>query len=301
MVASTAFTLSRPVSDGRRLTSLLTPSEWLNQNGLSRLVEGFVKWFVSPIPYGGTIFVVLCGCAILVNVLVRRHPSRGIVANGTIALALGIILEILTLSWMRYIATNNFDGALPIFLLDVRADHSDWRNSYSIHQSSRILTSQNGARSHFGLVTLWCRGWPSTGRLRTSLDRCYGAYSQEILRDGVTHFAGTYWTVWPAVFHVNLRLHGMGSDRKIWGITDRSEDTRDLWDTFTDRANLIGAPSDQDITPYLDGFDVMTEDVQTHNQLRLYRSIPRKEIQLSTRPLWPRVPTPGLASGISIS
>ena len=76
LVASTAFTLSRPVSDGRRLTSLLTPSEWLNQNGLSRLVEGFVKWFVSPIPYGRTIFVVLCGCAILVNVLVRRHPSR---------------------------------------------------------------------------------------------------------------------------------------------------------------------------------------------------------------------------------
>lgn len=84
------------------------------------------------------------------------------------------------------------------------------------------------------LAALLCTGAikagpPSLRRVREDLDRTIGVRTAEVLENGVTHMVGSYWSVWPTLFHANLVLHEAGSDRKIWGITHRCAPTADRW------------------------------------------------------------------------
>ena len=70
---------------------------------------------------------------------------------------------------------------------------------------------------------------PSPRKARAILDQLFGTYTNEVLTSGCTHICGNSWTVWPAIFHVNMVLHEQGSRRRVWGITERSEPTQDKW------------------------------------------------------------------------
>lgn len=70
---------------------------------------------------------------------------------------------------------------------------------------------------------------PSLARVRADIDRTLGARTPEVLENGVTHVAGSYWTVWPTVFHANLVLYEQGSDREVWGLAHRAAATADRW------------------------------------------------------------------------
>jgi hypothetical protein len=70
---------------------------------------------------------------------------------------------------------------------------------------------------------------PSPRKVRAILDQLFGTYTNEVLTSGCTHICGNSWTVWPAIFHVNMVLYEQGSRRRVWGITERSEPTQDKW------------------------------------------------------------------------
>ena len=70
---------------------------------------------------------------------------------------------------------------------------------------------------------------PSPRKVRVILDQLFGTYTNEVLTSGCTHICGNSWTVWPAIFHVNMVLHEQGSRRRVWGISVRSEPTQDKW------------------------------------------------------------------------
>jgi len=70
---------------------------------------------------------------------------------------------------------------------------------------------------------------PSPRRVRVILDQLFGTRTNEVLTSGCTHICGNSWTVWPAIFHVNMVLYEQGSRRRVWGITERSEPTQDKW------------------------------------------------------------------------
>jgi len=72
-------------------------------------------------------------------------------------------------------------------------------------------------------------GTPSYGRVRSSIDQRFGGPTNAILDAHCTHVLGDYWDVWGSIFHANLALYESGSQMVIWGITARSEVTRDLW------------------------------------------------------------------------
>lgn len=72
-------------------------------------------------------------------------------------------------------------------------------------------------------------GTPSYGRVRTIVDQRFGDPTKAILEAHCTHILGDYWDVWGSVFHANLTLYDSGSQKVIWGITARSQVTRDLW------------------------------------------------------------------------
>ena len=72
-------------------------------------------------------------------------------------------------------------------------------------------------------------GLPSPSKVKAVLDKRFGTSTNDILASGCTHICGDFWTVWPAIFHVNMVLYEQGSKRHVWGITNRSEPTQDLW------------------------------------------------------------------------
>jgi hypothetical protein len=85
------------------------------------------------------------------------------------------------------------------------------------------------------LAAICSYGFPSAAGVRRDLDGIeinntpVKAMTEEIVDANVTHVAGSYWTVWPLVFHANLVLHERGEARTIWGVTDRAQATTHLW------------------------------------------------------------------------
>jgi hypothetical protein len=294
VILSTAFTMSAPSSEGARLTALLSPREWIDKNAFVAVARG-INWFLNPVPYSAAIFGGLCILAVLITIAVRSKLVLQLVLGGAAILLAGAVSEMLVLSSMRYIADSGFHGhylfsclllllVIPCAAIVIPALEAGWQRRLEPALLACLVTA-----------AIASYGWPSLSGFRTSLDAACGRYTGQILANGVTHIAGSYWTVWPAVFDANLSLYERGSDRKVWGLTERSVDTRHLWDTFDDRRNLIIALPGEDIKRQLVGLGIYTGFAQSKGELRLYPTIPRREIRFRKEPLWPNAQiSPGL-------
>jgi len=85
---------------------------------------------------------------------------------------------------------------------------------------------------------------PSLRASHAVLDGYMGSCTEDILAARCTHVAGNYWNVWPAVYHANLILHERHENRMVWGITGRSEITRQLWEKVPLEEWRIAVPVD---------------------------------------------------------
>jgi hypothetical protein len=120
------------------------------------------------------------------------------------------------------------------------------------------------------LVAAVRHGPASPQRVRQALAGRLGTCTDDILASGCTHVIGSYWTVWPAVFHANLVLHERGSSRIIWGISHRSRPTRDLWDTAQGQGWHLAAPlGDDEVNHWLAFYHLPAMD--TERQLTTIR------------------------------
>jgi hypothetical protein len=77
-------------------------------------------------------------------------------------------------------------------------------------------------------LTLLEYGVPSRRRLEAVIDARLGALTPDVISSGATVIGGDYWTVWPAVFHADLRLH-RSRGPTVYGFTYRSAPTDDRW------------------------------------------------------------------------
>jgi hypothetical protein len=78
------------------------------------------------------------------------------------------------------------------------------------------------------IVTIARFGYPGINKPRIELEKKFNTYTSTIIQSDITFVAGDYWRVWPAVFHANWKLHGMGDEREVFGISFRSLPTRNL-------------------------------------------------------------------------
>jgi hypothetical protein len=78
-------------------------------------------------------------------------------------------------------------------------------------------------------AALAAAGAPSLGRVRADLDAVAGRLTPDLLAARCDVVAGDYWTVWPAVWHAALVLHGRGEGRRVHGLTHRATPTAALW------------------------------------------------------------------------
>lgn len=71
-------------------------------------------------------------------------------------------------------------------------------------------------------------GWPSISRIPRDFHNHFGFMTADILASQAPVVAGNYWNVWPAVFDANSALYQRGEQRRVYGLTYRSERTLDL-------------------------------------------------------------------------
>jgi hypothetical protein len=90
---------------------------------------------------------------------------------------------------------------------------------------------------------LWAYGPPSLRKAREGLSS-QGRWTQDLIDSRATHVAGTYWNVWPAVFHTRWTLHERGNDRVVWGLTHRSVATERHWNAVPLEQTRIAALKD---------------------------------------------------------
>jgi hypothetical protein len=94
------------------------------------------------------------------------------------------------------------------------------------------------------LVALWQYHTPSLTRIHRDLDRTLGPCTADVLDARCTHVAGSYWRVWPVVFHANLTLRERHDPRTIWGISARALATRCLWQDLPVEELRVAVPVD---------------------------------------------------------
>jgi len=115
-------------------------------------------------------------------------------------------------------------------------------------------------------------GFPSLRRVRADVDRL-SVLTPDVLASGCTHIAGDYWTVWPAVFHVNLALYERGESRTVWGVTYVGQPTSMIWRTIPQEQRCVCIPVND---PYGDNWLISFgfsrfRDVQRRATVRVLR------------------------------
>jgi hypothetical protein len=80
-------------------------------------------------------------------------------------------------------------------------------------------------------AALAASGAPSPGRVRAELDAVAGRLTPDVLAARCDVLAGSYWTVWPAVWHAAgaLRERGPGEVRPLYGLAHRATPTLAVW------------------------------------------------------------------------
>jgi hypothetical protein len=87
-------------------------------------------------------------------------------------------------------------------------------------------------------------GFPSPDQPRADLMR---TTSDDLPLDEIDAVGGQYWTAWPAVFGANARAHAAGRTEMIYGVVERSNVLRPLWErTHPDgmRVAVLKTPED---------------------------------------------------------
>lgn len=197
------------------------PQAWI---GLS---EGALRYLSPPWVLG--VGLLLAVAAVLA--LTGRRRGTLALASGLCLLgaALGEIAALGTSGWihlMQYDFRFIVSGLIalvvagPALLLTLLLEEAppSWRRTANALALTALLP-----------ITFFQYGPPSVTGARQALDAGLGRQSSEILAGGATHVIGTFWRVWPAVFHTNLSLFERGESRRVWGITFRSLPTRHLW------------------------------------------------------------------------
>ena len=81
-------------------------------------------------------------------------------------------------------------------------------------------------------------GLPSTTHLIAGLQKNHGALANQVQTHDLTHLAGDYWRVWPAMFlHNGSRLP---NGDEVWALTHRSYATETYWKASNYQAPRIG-------------------------------------------------------------
>ena len=85
-------------------------------------------------------------------------------------------------------------------------------------------------------------GMPSYETTRETVANATNRFSDDLIRNDITHFVGDYWDVWPSVFRANWIRYEQNNPQKVWGIAISSNATKKFWGTMAKDQVRIAVP-----------------------------------------------------------
>ncbi|WP_435018084.1 hypothetical protein TA3x_000029 [Tundrisphaera sp. TA3] len=251
------------------------PEAWWRLAGQMAIAQRPGTW---PLAFGGAGMFGLAAWAGSAEVR-RRSPG---VIRGAAALLISAVASWLLIGTRSWVAGNGYDyrytmvatiqiqaACWLVAAAPLRAWPGDARlRRWAVFAAPALLVLASAARD----------GRPSPARVRADFDRRYGAMTADLLDAGCTHLAGTYWTVWPVVFHANVVLRDRGSTRKFWGATYRASSSPNPANRDVPREEaVIAIPADERGSPaWLGRLDYEpVEEIAGRPTIRVFRPIPR--------------------------
>lgn len=225
-----------------RLAPAAWPEAWstLGANGLAAVGGPWVGVVVASLVAG------------LVILAVGRFRTRPLAAT---ALALGAVASALfafaVTGMMEWVALNQFRFrylVAPIALVHLAAVALPW---LALGHRARQLRVAAPAVAAAILVAVVARyGVPSRRSVDTVLAPAV-PYADALLAAGATHFAGSYWIVWPTVFELERRDTG----HVVYPVAHRGEVFKERWENLPrDTARIARVQGDPDADWWLRQF-----------------------------------------------
>jgi len=183
------------------------------------------------------------GCLLLSIRSVRRQAPRALAAAAAVIVA--AIVFVLFVGTRRWVGKMSFSAhyLMPVaFMLQMGLVLIAVAPLCAALPARRRKILQLLTAPALLLAAVFNFGSPSLQKVREGFDRRFGKYSADLVAGRATHLAGSYWVVWPAVFHANLILHEQGSPCMIWGLTYRGEVTQSDWLNIAPEDLRIGLP-----------------------------------------------------------
>lgn len=101
-------------------------------------------------------------------------------------------------------------------------------------------------------------GMPSASAVRAVHDRQFGQYTADVQKTGACVLAGEYWTVWPAVLHVNLTRYERG-EPPVLGSTGRGLPWRWRWSPAAEPFLMAIPRTQRDLAERDCPYDIVTD------------------------------------------
>ncbi|MGD0842056.1 MAG: hypothetical protein ABSA32_12940 [Candidatus Acidiferrales bacterium] len=209
-------------------------------------------WFEYLMDNWGIAVAVMLAFGVVVRLVLRGRNAR--TNTAAITLIASAVVSFLLIGSLSHVQGTEYDPRFALqsmVLLQIGAIAWALLPIYDRVGASGRRATIAAAMILFLAAPLYLYGRPSLGKVRADLDGTLGAYTPEILQSGATHILGDYWKVWPATYHANLTLYEMGSDRRIWGVTDRSAATREFWSAIPPEKMRLATVAGDPSVPYV--------------------------------------------------
>jgi hypothetical protein len=188
-----------------------------------------------------TVTAVMAGISLLG--LWRVPSSSGLSNTGIRAMALTALVYFVATASIRHVAANDFNiryfyPALVMCLTVTAALVCG-----ALHAHPRLRDCASGAMLVVAVAQAF--GAPAPMKIEKTLDMQFGDMTAVVVTTNASVIAGSYWSVWPAVFHANLSSYRRSSSRQVYGLAYRSDVTDGLWSAGHERVRMV-ARSNED-------------------------------------------------------
>ena len=249
---------------------ILPLAEW--PASLLSLLSGLLPHLGQPWARSSLAAATLLGAGLLF--LPWKRGNVAWAAKVALTLGIAMLLEIAIVSTNAHVKLNDFDGRYLYITRNILCTLTAvlfFAGLYR-HCPQRVGQAMNmPLLALFMAVALANYGLPSLRKVRNALDQATGKYTAEIVGQECTHVGGDYWVVWPAVFHANLTYYEQGSDKRVFGVSERAQNTQHIWSAlpFPD-IRLCGAKTDSSFSSYVYDMGVLKPRSTEFNAIRLY-------------------------------
>jgi len=194
----------------------------------------------------------------------QNHVLRQLAWRSAAALAAAIFCDTMTILLNTYTGSARHMYFSQIMFLVLLAGTTSLAAATFMRSTLRPLNVVTFLACCALVLALY--GFPSYRATRLAFEERFKPIADEIIQANCTHFLGSYWNTWTTVFYTNHRLNELGRQDKLWGLGQRSDNTRELWQAVNSNSRFCSDRSEK-VDWLLDFYGIAATNTTTINKI----------------------------------